>query len=66
MHQKRNFEQNLKIYSMKFLVLFGVIYAIYKYSTLISQASSLLRNKKEQINPSDDEGEYVDFEEVDD
>jgi len=53
---------------MKFLVLFGVIYAIYKYSTLISQAGSLLKNRKEkeQINPSDDEGEYVDYEEVDD
>jgi len=51
---------------MKFLVLFGVIYAIYKYSTLISQASSLLKNKKEKIDPSDDDGEYVDFEEVED
>ena len=51
---------------MKFLVLFSVIYAIYKYSTLISQASSLLKKKKEQIDLSDDDGEYVDYEEVED
>ena len=68
LHQKRNFGQILKKNSMKFLVLFSVIYAIYKYSTLISQASSLLKKKKEQIKPLDDndDGEYVDYEEVED
>ena len=50
---------------MKFLVLFSVIYAIYKYSSLISQASSLLKKKKEETKPlDDDEGEYVDYEEI--
>ena len=58
--------QNLKNDIMKFLVLFSVIYAIYKYSTLISQASSLLKKKKEEIKPLDDDGEYVDYEEIDD
>lgn len=55
---------------MKFLVLIAVIYAIYNYSTLFSQAGSFLKNRKEkeQINPSDDDhdGEYVDYEEVED
>lgn len=53
---------------MKYLLVIALVYIVFKYNTLKSQLSSLNRNEKSKINKNDspqDDGEYIDYEEVD-
>jgi len=54
---------------MKYLLIIALVYILFKYNTLKSQLSSLNQNAKSKINKNesnqDDEGEYIDYEEVD-
>lgn len=51
---------------MKYLIIAGLIYMIYKYNTLKSLMGSAQQKEDAKINPEDPiEGEYVDYEEVD-
>ncbi|MEE9437703.1 MAG: hypothetical protein V3V14_01805 [Saprospiraceae bacterium] len=45
---------------MKYLILFGVIYAVYKYSDVISRITG---PNQQEIDDSNEE--YTDYEEVD-
>jgi hypothetical protein len=51
---------------IKYLILFALIYMIFKYNTLKSMLSSAQKKNQSKINKNEpEEGEYIDYEEVD-
>ena len=51
--------------AMKYLLLIGLIYMIYKYNELKAQIGLGNGQDASKINQNDNDGEYVDYEEVD-
>lgn len=50
---------------MKYLILFGLIYMVYRYNTWKSQLVSANQKENSKIKENDvDDGEYIDYEEV--
>ena len=51
---------------IKYLFVAGLIYIIYKYNDLKAQIGLGNENKPSEVNQNDDDdGEYVDYEEID-
>ena len=51
---------------MKYLILFGLIYVAYKFNTWKSQLGSVNEKENSKINKNEvDDGEFIDYEEVD-
>lgn len=50
---------------MKYLLVAALVYMLLNNDTLKSMLSSKKENEKSKINDKPDEGEYVDYEEVD-
>lgn len=50
---------------MKYLILFGLIYMVYRYNTWKSQLGSANQKENSKIKDNEpDEGEFIDYEEV--
>lgn len=50
---------------MKYLILLGLIYIVYRYNTWKSQLGSANQKENSKIKENDvDDGEYIDYEEV--
>ena len=50
---------------MKYLILFGLVYMVYRYHTWKSQLGSANQKENSKIRENKtDEGEYIDYEEV--
>ena len=50
---------------MKYLILFGLIYMVYRYNTWKSQLGSAKQKENSKIEDNEtDEGEFIDYEEV--
>jgi len=49
---------------MKYILVVALVYMLFKYNTIKSMLGSNKENEKTKINNKPDEGEYVDYEEV--
>ena len=54
-----------KKFEMKYIILLGLVYIVYRFNTWKSQLGSANQKENSKINENEpDEGEYVDYEEV--